>query len=252
MRRTTVTSILLTTSLLCTLLIGHSLADPRANPSETERYAHRFTPWSDEWTTESEIQHGKWGIWELSRFAEGTKATPKQQRAADDLVARTSAAVLRHGWDDFAKAKADGFAHLLVEDANHYQNMPYMFDDRMLDPDRPEFPMYYALDGEPRLTGAMFFARDRSERGPQVGGPLTVWHIHTWADAQCVFRELIPLGVAPDSEGKCAKGESTISTAEMLHVWLIDRAKGPFSTSMVVPPDELRAALAKRLIEKGY
>lgn len=238
----------LTVLVLCGLTPGHSAADP----AQQERHAYRFLPPADSWTTESEIVHGDWGIWELSRFAAGTPPTREQKRAAEDLIERTEAAVLRHGWDDFAKAQADGFAHLLVEDANHYQNTSYLLDDRTLDPDRPEFLMYYGLDGKPHLTGAMFFVKNRSERGPQVGGPLTVWHIHTWRDPQCVVLELIPQGVAPDSDGECEKGVATDRTAEMLHVWLIDRPQGPFSTSMIVPPDELRAALEKRMQEKGF
>jgi hypothetical protein len=229
---------------------------PTESPSQQEqmsdRYAHRFTPRSDEWTMESKIIPGKWEIWELSDYAKDAQPSPEQQRAADDLVERTSAVVLRNGWEDFDKAIGSGFRKTLMEDPNHYENPVYLFDDHILDPERPEFLMFYELDGVPRLAGVMFFVNDHSQRGPQIGGPLTVWHLHNWADPQCVLREVVPLGVAPDQNGHCENGVSTASTVEMLHVWLIDRPKGPFSTSMIVPDAELRAALAKRMAKQGY
>lgn len=219
-------------------------------PAQQDRYAYRVVPPSEEWTVESKIPPRRQGIWELSRFAPGTPPTPEQQRAADDLVERAFAAALRHGWHDVDKAIADGFIQP-PKDPHHYQNTNYKLDDRILDPDRPEYLMYHPLDGKPYLTGFMFFARTRTERGAQIGGPLTVWHFHTWRRPQCVIEGMLPRGWG-SSDGTCEEGVPMYSSGEMLHVWLIDRPDGPFSSSMVVPPDELRAGLTQRLAEKGY
>ena len=41
-------------------------------------------------------------------------------------------------------------------------------DNRLLDPERPEFLMYYEMDGQPVLSGIMFVMPDIHARGPQI------------------------------------------------------------------------------------
>ena len=85
---------------------------------------------------------GRMEIWEVSQYPPGAQPTPEQQEAADRLIERCERAVQKHGWEDFQKALADGFK-LLPNDRRHYYNEEYVFDDRVLDPERPEFLMYY-------------------------------------------------------------------------------------------------------------
>jgi hypothetical protein len=237
---------LLTGILACGLSLGCSPHEP----GQVDRYARRVVPPSDEVTMESKISVGRPGIWELSLFPPGTQPTPEQQRAADDLVRRTHEAALRHGWYDVRKGVADGFVQAPT-DPNHYQHAEYKLDDQILNPDRPEYLMYYGLDGKIHLTGIMYFARTRTERGPQIGGPLTVWHIHHWVRGLCFVQDLLPVGEA-SLDGTCSEGVPKFSSGEMLHVWLMDRNTGPFTSSMVVPPEDLRNALNKRFKEHGY
>lgn len=168
-------------------------------------------------------------IWEVSSYPPGSTPTPKQQRAADELVERCREAAVAHGWHDFEKGLADGFDS--SDDDRHYENEAFLLDDRILDCDRPEYLIYYPNpEGSRDLMGFMFFARTPTERGPQVGGPLTVWHFHRWSKKQCTVDGIVEIGWAVD--GECEKGIGTYRSPEMLHVWLVDRPNGPFSTSM--------------------
>ena len=97
----------------------------------------------------------------------------------------------------------------------------------------------------------MFFARTRTEHGEQIGGPLTIWHYHTWRRPQCAVEEMIPRGWA-NADASCEEGVAKYRSGEMLHVWLIDRPTGPFSTEMHVSSEDLREAIEKRLAESGF
>ena len=222
--------------LLFTLFLGGAcLACSRdEEPNLQDRYVRLFRPFRAEWQRESDIpsapqRYPHMVIWEASNYAPGSKPTPKQQQAADDLVERCRVAAVEHGWHDFEKALADGFDS--QDDERHYENQAFILDDRILDCDRPEFLMYYPNpDGTKELVGFMFYARTATERGPQIGGPLTTWHYHRWSNMQCTINGIIDVGWAVD--GECEEGVGSHRSAEMLHVWLIDRPNGPFSTAM--------------------
>ena len=111
--------------------------------------------------------------------------------------------------------------------------------------------MYYSIDGKDYLAGIMYFARTRTEHGEQIGGPLTIWHYHTWRRPQCAIKEMIPRGWA-SPDGSCKEGVAKYRSGEMLHVWLIDRPAGPFSTEMHVSSEDLREGIEKRLAERGF
>ncbi|MCH2172531.1 hypothetical protein MK489_17275 [Myxococcota bacterium] len=190
-------------------------------------------------------------IWEVTQFPPGTQPTTEQRRAATKLIQDSMESARRHGWYDYEKGLADGFESV-QRDRLHYVNEEYLFDGRTLDPDRPEYLMYN--DSDKTLVGFMYFVSREDERGPQVGGPYTVWHYHVFSRARCALRGLLPVGM-PNSEGRCARGEPQFASAEMMHTWFIDRPGGPFSTSMgtvhpnwrelggeqyldILPPDE--------------
>ena len=236
-------------SLAFAFVLGVGCA--KSDPLQQERYARRVAPPSGAgWIQESAIALDKQAIWEATRFAPGTTPTAAQQRAADELVERTFAATQKFGWHHAETAFAAGWAKT-HHDPHHYRNDAYLLDDRILDPEHPEFLMYYQLEGQQHLAGVMYLARTRSEQGQQVGGPLTVWHFHTWRRAQCAIEGIMPRGwAAPD--GSCKEGLPKHRSAEMIHVWLIDRPNGPFSTEMAVSSEEMREGLSKRLAERGF
>ncbi|HKQ97019.1 MAG TPA: hypothetical protein VJV75_04015 [Candidatus Polarisedimenticolia bacterium] len=178
---------------------------------------------------------------EVSRFP-GVEPTPAQKQAAEEMVKRCYAAAEKHGWYDFAKATADGFK-LKVSDDTHYNNIDNLFDDRVLDPDRPEYLMYYDSPDGKVLAGFMFVPRSNTEEGPQFGGPLTRWHYHTWGSPICLVKGIYDTGAPVD--GKCDMGAPSYRSPEMLHVWLLDHPQGPFATGM-----GLSDALIDRLLRE--
>jgi len=210
-----------------------------------------YRPEEDLWRPESEVPRGEvttkgMTVWEVSEYPPGALPTPDQRSAAEDLVERCYAAARRHGWHRYDRGLADGYRKI---DSYHYRNDELMIDEDVVDPDRPEALMYYPTsDGEQHLTGFMFYARSREARGPQIGGPLTIWHYHSWHRPQCVVGGL---SVNWSVNGKCEKGVPSQYSGEMMHVWLIDHPEGPFATPMFLSYDHLERGLQRRLEERG-
>jgi hypothetical protein len=179
-------------------------------------------------------------MWEVTRTPTVTEPTAEELTRADDLVARSRESAERHGWLSFEHAVRDGY-ELIFADHQHYVNREYLLDDHVLDPDRPEFVMYYETPRGPKLAGFMYMVDQPAARGPQIGGPLTVWHYHVWPQPVCLFEQRYPIGL-PDASGKCATGATGEKSPEMMHVWFVEHPEGPFSTAMNLSP-ELRAQL---------
>ena len=247
----------------CTAALAAAALELAAGACSSEeageaRYIRRFVPFTTAWERVSRepttAEKGAMEIWEVSQFPPGAQPTPEQRDAADRLIARCEQAVQRHGWEDFQQARADGFK-LLPNDRQHYYNEEYVFDDRVLDPEHPEFLMYYDTPQGKRLVGFMFYVAAPMDRGPQIGGPLTVWHYHLFSRAVCTLgmsrgrdrggQGLLPVAEA-DERGRCARGVPTYRGLEMLHVWLIRHPLGPFGTRMYVPPEIVTEELEKR------
>jgi len=217
-------------------------------PPGPERLARRFLPFDEGWIPEREIPRVPQSqphmvIWEVSAWPGGTAPTPEQRRAADALAARCEAVARERGWFDFEAGLRDGF-HLMPGDYRHYVNEEHLFDDVVLDCERPEFLMYYGTPQGKVLAGMMFYVARPDERGPQIGGPLTVWHYHVWAKAKCLRGGLLVTAEAVD--GECAEGEPRFRSPEMLHVWFLDHPDGRFGTTMWLDRDDLAAALEQR------
>ncbi len=232
-----------------------------AESDAAERWVHRYVMpglehyrlEQDRWRPESEVPRRRvtepgMVIWEVSEYPPGSQPTADQAAAAVDLVERCYAAALRHGWNEYDRGLADGYRSV---DTHHYRKDEFMLDDHVLDPDRPEVLMYYATppDGEQRLAGFMFYARNREARGPQLGGPRTIWHYHSWLRPQCVVDGL---SVNWSVDGKCKRGVPSQYSGEMMHVWLLDHPQGDFGSPMFLPYDFLKQGLAKRLEERGF
>ena len=160
--------------------------------------------------------------------------TQEQRQWADEFVARCWESARRNGWFSFETAKAQGF-ELQWSDREHYLKREFVFDDKILDPDRPEFLMYRQTPRGNLLVGFMFFTRTLEERGPQPGGSLAAWHFHPWGRrGYCAEQGILPIS-RPDDQGGCARGEHVTRSAEMLHVWFVDHPLGPFADAMLFP-----------------
>jgi uncharacterized membrane protein len=182
-----------------------------------------------------------WGIWAYNSAHHhttnltGANAPTEAQRAwADAFVQRSLEAARRHGWFDYEKAKADGFVPQWG-DREHYYNRDFLFDDKILDPDRPEFLMYMDTPRGKLLTGYMYYARSLDEKGPQPGGTITSWHLHDWAPRGYCAEQGLLVVARPDPPGRCASGTFVTRSGEMLHVFFIDHPLGPYADAMVFP-----------------
>ena len=232
-----------------------------AGASEAPRWVHRYVPpglasyrpEEDRWRPESEVPRQPQAtpgmvVWEVSEYPPGSEPTDEQRRAAEAFVERCHSAALRHGWDRVERGLADGYRPV---DRHHYRKDEFMLDEHVLDPDRPEVLMYYPTppEGKSQLAGFMFYAKTRETRGPQFGGPLTIWHYHSWHRPQCVVDGL---ATGWSVEGRCDRGEPSYFSGEMMHVWLVDHPEGRFATPMFLPLSVLEPALEKRRRERGY
>jgi hypothetical protein len=89
------------------------------------------------------------------------------------------------------------------------------------------------------------FMAEPGTTGPQIGGCLTQWHDHT--NLCLADRGGAMVGVV-DAQGNCPAGSSNRETGEMLHVWDLPLAGGPFSEAT---PVQLRDALIAK-IQSGH
>ncbi len=225
---------------LAGLALACSPGEERASAPTQERYVSRLTPEGPEgrrWRPESQLparpQASPWMvIYEVTRFPEA-EATREQRRRAQDFAEACREAALRHGWHEYLKGRAAGYRPAIGDDT-HYENREYILDDHILDPDRPEFLMYYETESGRKLAGVMFYVAKPLDEGPQLGGPETLWHYHVWSRPHCLEKGLIAAGVA-DGELRCRVGQPTHRSPEMLHVWFVDHPQGPFGTAMKLP-----------------
>ena len=170
-------------------------------------------------------------MFEVTQYA-GLEATPDQEKRAADLVTRSLEVAKKRGWFEFEKGIQDGYS-LMPTDPLHYVNMEYVLDDRVADPERPEILMYYGTTKGFRLAGIMFLMNELNKNGPQIGGPLTVWHYHMSDRPYCFVNKLVIVSFT-DPDGHCAEGEPQYVGPEMMHVWFVDHQSGPFGTEMAL------------------
>ncbi len=167
----------------------------------------------------------------------GIRATPEQIKRASDLVEATKQSLERYR--DSEAARRDGYFNSTpgAGGVNHWFNLQYMKDGRILDPDRPENLMYYRTrSGAEVLVGAMFLMQGPGEQGPAIGGEMTRWHLHP---AYCWAPSGFPVSPSAQEGEPCPPGQALMDTPEMIHVWIVPNEKGVFAEDMdlVNPPE---------------
>jgi uncharacterized membrane protein len=161
------------------------------------------------------------------------RTTAEQQQWAADFHRRSLEAAVKNGWFDIDKAFEQGFQRDLIN-RTHFPNQEYLFDDVILDPERPEWLIYSDSPDGKVLMGFMFFTRELYEVGPTPAGTLAQWHFHPYETPRCAIEGLWTVG-DPDEDGRCAEGVPVDRTPEMFHVWFIDHPLGRFTHMTVVP-----------------
>lgn len=154
--------------------------------------------------------------------------TLAEQARAENLIAITLIRLPQFA--DPAKAEAAGFRSIgdSITGDEHYINLSYFKDGRILDPDHPE-SLVYEPDGKggKKLVAAMFMLETGQTMAdvPDVGGKLTQWHIHN----NLCFTTSGRVGGLTTAEGTCdaplVKGPDT----PMIHVWIRPHPCGPFA-----------------------
>ena len=193
---------------------------------------------------------------EISSWEATVEATETQKSSARAFASSTIQAIGRYS--DVAAARRDGYSidesELLIASVsetdadafrqslaqgyvNHLFNPDLANDGIAADPSKPDGLMY-ATDGEQNvLVGAVFLA-PVCTHGPQIGGPMTVWHVHP---ANTCYDGTAPVGIPEGFQpgvdlgtvGDCSSGQLLEHSPEMLHVWT-DAPDLPatFSTAM--------------------
>ncbi len=170
-------------------------------------------------------------IYEVSTVNPKSVISKQDKRKAEVFRQSVIEAAYRNGWDNMEKARADGFSNAPPLDFLHYVNPPFTQDNDILNPEKPEFLMFYPSSNGPVLAGAMFLTKGHYDKGQQLGGVDTIWHFHTSYLAYCFKDNQM---VEFEASGQC-NGTASRRSPEMLHVWFVDHPQGDYATDMCLP-----------------
>jgi hypothetical protein len=191
---------------------------------------------NDTWVKEEEFddKNTSTHIVEVNRYPNATP-TEKQIEQSWQLYNQTYENAEEEGWFQIMNAARDGYYNWR-SDKIHYPNNQYLFDNQTLNTEKPEFLIYENRKNSPKvqLVGAMYTTQEKGVHGPQVGGPITVWHHHP-TRYRCYAGKVFPLKIS--NAENCVYGEMGWKTPEMLHVWFVDHPKNQFATNMSIDPD---------------
>jgi hypothetical protein len=173
--------------------------------------------------------------------------TPAEQHRAESLLRRTIAALKKFQTPDLAiLAGYRSIGDRLTGD-EHFVNWSYVNDGHILDPNRPESLVYEVRNGTQQIAAAMYMLPlgSRFSDVPDVGGPLTQWHVH---NNLCLTNDPIQkvlAGFTTTANGVCPPGTSKAGNTPMLHVWVVPNPCGPFAAlegigAGQVPPGQTR------------
>jgi hypothetical protein len=154
--------------------------------------------------------------------------TPEQQARAENLIAVTLLRLPKYA--DYHVAERDGFVSIgdAVTGDEHFVKQAYFDDGHILDPDYPESLVYKPHpDGTKTLAAAMYMLPPDTKWSqiPDVGGPLTQWHIH---DNLCFTTDGKVAGLTK-ADGTCDPPLVKVVNSPMIHVWIQKHPCGPFA-----------------------
>jgi hypothetical protein len=156
--------------------------------------------------------------------------TLEQQARAENLVAVTLFRLPQFA--DPATAEAMGY--FSIGDGftgyEHYIKWELIDDGKILDPDYPESLVYRVQGGTRTLAAAMYMLPTGTTLAqvPDIGGPLTQWHIH---DNLCFTNDPVSPHVAGITSvgGTCSPPLVKFDPVPMIHVWIVPHPCGPFA-----------------------
>ncbi|MEO6628167.1 MAG: hypothetical protein ABIP03_06305 [Aquihabitans sp.] len=156
--------------------------------------------------------------------------TPAEQDRAEKLIAITLDRLPQFA--DYNVAEKAGFSSIGdgFTGHEHFINWNYIDDDHTLDPDHPESLVYVPQnDGTKKLVSAMFMldAGTTLDDVPDLGGPLTQWHIH---DNLCFTDDPVSPRISGITSvgGTCRAPAVKFTPVPMIHVWITKHPCGPF------------------------
>lgn len=159
--------------------------------------------------------------------------TAEQQARAEELIYQTRTILPKFATPEIAEE----YGFTSIQDAStgveHYINWSWINDEHELNPDYPESLVFAVGPGGSRtLVSAMYMVGDEYtlETVPDVGGPLTQWHIHNnlcFNQDPKISGSTRVVGVTSE-DGPCSFGIK-LRANPMLHVWLTPQACGPFA-----------------------
>ena len=156
--------------------------------------------------------------------------TPTEQTRAQNLIRDTITDLRR--FETPAEAYAAGYRSIGdgATGDEHYVNWAYVNDGHILDPQRPESIVYEYRNGAQRAVAAMYMLPFGSTFAnvPDVGGPLTQWHVHQDLCLTNNPQQKIVAGLT-SLNGGCPPGTSKAGDTPMLHVWTVPNPCGPFA-----------------------
>lgn len=170
-------------------------------------------------------------IYEVTRFPYQLP-TFFQREAAEALYTQSIQAVQSRQWTKLKQGLSSGYTPNF-KGGSHYHNVDFILSKKTLVPLRPEYLLYNTTPEERKeLNGFMFLMSSVDATGPQIGGPLTIWHYHKYREKRCYQARAI---IFPKAKS-CKNGTWLKESPEMIHVWFIDHPSGHFGTRMRLPP----------------
>ena len=156
--------------------------------------------------------------------------TSAEQHRAEKLLAATIKDLKRY--ETPAAAQLAGFRSIgdgLTGD-EHFVNWSYVNDGHILDPLRPESLVYEVRNGKQVVAAAMYMMPfgSRFTDVPNVGGPLTQWHVHSSLCLTNDPEQKVLAGFAGAGQA-CPPGTEKAGNTPMLHVWTVPNRCGPFA-----------------------
>jgi hypothetical protein len=156
--------------------------------------------------------------------------TPAEQHRAEALLAATIKGLKK--FETPALAQLAGFRSIgdgLTGD-EHFVNWSYVNDGHLLDPARPESLVYEMVNGKQEVAAAMYMMPfgSRFTDVPNVGGPLTQWHVHSNLCLTNDPEQKVLAGFAGTGQA-CPPGTEKAGNTPMLHVWTVPNECGPFA-----------------------